>query len=175
MRPLLLGIGFVILVSVFFFLGRKNEPPPKSFKDTRDLINYLSAEAVKDAETQNHVHLDYGVESIKQVETVLGGIHDQYVKNQSSIAVNGLASAYGAYLGEVIRRTESNAHWETSDPVGGEKSYPLVWGTGNCFPMAWCYRRIINGDEDNVWIKYQVLKKHAAEPPPAPKQQPPRP
>jgi integrase len=56
------------------------------------------------------------------------------------------------------RRAELT-HLKRDDPVGGEKSYPIVWGGGHSYPMAWCYHRIVNGPEDNVWIKYRVLKE----------------
>ena len=128
---------------------------------TQDFIDFLSAEAMQDAQTESHVHLDYGVESIKQVESVLGSLHDLYAKNHSSVAVNALAMAYGAYIGEVIRKSEPNVRWEKSDTVGGEKSYPLVWAGGHAYPMAW-YRRIVHGDEDNVWNKYQAIKERAS-------------
>lgn len=43
-------------------------------------------------------------------------------------------------------------------PVGGEKSYPMHWRGGASFVCAWCYRRITNGDEDNMWLKYEAIK-----------------
>jgi hypothetical protein len=166
MRPFLLAMGFLIVVGASsFFLAHKKSPPQGTFKNPQDVIDFLSTEAVKDADSQSHVHLDYSVESIKRVESMLGGIHDQYVNDPSSIAVNGLASAYGAYLGKVIRKTEPDVKWETNDSVGGDKSYPLIWGAGHSYPMAWCYRRIVDGDSDNVWVKYQVLKERASQPP----------
>ena len=97
MRPFLLAIGLLIVVAALFFLARKQTPSQQTFKNTQDFIDYLSTEAVKDAESQSHVHLDYSIESIKQAEGILGSLHEQYVKNHSSIAVTGLASAYGAY------------------------------------------------------------------------------
>jgi hypothetical protein len=63
-------------------------------------------------------------------------------------------------IGEVIRRTETNVRWERDHPVMGEKAYPLHWGKGDSFPMGWCEKRIVNGDEDNVWVKYTVLKQN---------------
>jgi hypothetical protein len=93
------------------------------------------------------------------VEQILGELHDKYVRDHSSISADGLGSAYGAYIGEVVRRSEPGAKWERDDPVGGEKSYPIIWGGGHSYPMAWCYRRIVNGPEDNVWVKYRVLKQ----------------
>jgi hypothetical protein len=136
MRPLLLAIGLLIVVGASsFFLAHKKSPPQRTFQNTQDVIDFLSAEAVKDAESQSHVHLDYSVASIRRVESILGGIHDQYMKNPSSIAVNGWASAYGAYLGQVMRKTEPDVKWETSDLVGGNKSYPQIWGGGH----SWFY------------------------------------
>jgi hypothetical protein len=46
--------------------------------------------------------LDYAVDSIKKFEDLLGKLHDQYSQNSASVSVEGLGSAYGAYLGEVI-------------------------------------------------------------------------
>jgi hypothetical protein len=114
---------------------------------------------VKDAQDNSHVNLDYTPDSIQKVEQILAALHDKYVKDHSSISPNGLGSAYGAYIGEVIRRSEPGAKWERDDPVGGEKSYPIIWGGGHSYPMAWCYHRIVNGPEDNVWVKYRVLKQ----------------
>jgi len=91
-------------------------------------------------------------------------LHDQYAKSPTSIRVTGLASGYGAYIGEVIRKSDASARWESSDEVGGDKSYPLICGAGHLYPMAWCYRRIVNGDEDNVWVKYATLNENSPKP-----------
>jgi len=165
---LLVLCAFAVLMFAAWRFQVKSAPSPKTFQTTQDFIDFLSAEAVKDAETESHVRLDYTVDSIRKVEDILGGLHDQYAKNPSSIAAKGLATAYGAYIGEVIRKTDPNAKWEKGDAVGGEKSYPLIWGAGTSYPMAWCYHRIVNGAEDNVWIKYRVLKEHASRSQPKP-------
>lgn len=167
MRPPRLVVYVLIAMSAWTCLAQ-SPPVQKPLKTVQGFIDFLSAEAVKDAQTESHVHLDYTVESIKRVEGVLGDLHDLYAKNHSSVAVDALAMAYGAYIGEVIRKTEPNVRWEKSDEVGGEKSYPLVWAGGHAYPMAWCYRRIVNGDEDNVWNKYQGIKERASETNPKP-------
>jgi len=66
--------------------------------------------------------------------------------------------AFGAYIGEVIKRGESGATWGRDDPVGGARSYPLHCHAGTLYVCAWCYRRITNGEEDNVWDKYRVVR-----------------
>jgi hypothetical protein len=42
------------------------------------------------------------------------------------------------------------------DPVGGPRSFP-IYSKGQSFPAAWCFRRLTNGPEDNVWHKLQIL------------------
>jgi hypothetical protein len=163
-------VAIAVIFAMRFLSGkRKKKSSEKKFKNPDEFVQWLASEAVNDASQQNHVELDYSIESIQRVDDVLGGLHKQYVKNASSVVVNGLATTYGAYLGEVIRRSEPGAKWKRDDPVGGEKSYPISWGGGHSYPMAWCYRRIVNGSEDNVWAKYQALKdRRSKSPSPAP-------
>jgi len=147
-----------VIGGALWLRSRANARP--KLENTEQFVEWLADGAVKDASENNHVNLDYSVESIKKVEQILGGLHDQYVKNPASVSVKGLGSAYGAYVGEVIRRSEPNAHWLREDEMG-EKTYPIVWGPtgqGHSYPMAWCVHRIENGAEDNVWFKYYALK-----------------
>jgi hypothetical protein len=125
---------------------------------TEAFIGVASDQAVADAAKCDHITLDYSVASLKQVDEILGRVHENYLKNPSSMSVRGLAAEYGAYVGEVIRRHEGNAYWTRDSQFAGEKSYPLHWNTGESYPLAWCERRITDGDEDSIWIKYSVLK-----------------
>ncbi len=125
---------------------------------SEDFIGYACGQAVADAQTYDHVTLDYSIGSLKQVDEILGRVHENYVKNSSSISVRGLSAEYGAYVGEVIRRNEPNAYWTRDSKVAGEKSYPLHWNKGESYPFAWCARRITDGEGDSIWIKYSVLK-----------------
>ncbi len=153
-------LSLVAVGGAFWFRAHAKAHSERKFGSTDEFVQWLASEAVKDAREQNHIKLDYSVESIKTVDQILGSLHDQYTKDPSKISVKGLGSAYGAYIGEVIRRSEPGAHWERDDELG-EKSYPIIWGpgTGHSYPMAWCYRRILNGDEDNVWVKYSAIKE----------------
>jgi hypothetical protein len=155
-----IALVLLILAVSFFLYVRKKPTAERKFNNTQEFIDFLASAAVKDAREQNHLDLDYSSESIEKVEQILGNLHELYVKSPSSISANGLGSAYGAYIGEVIRRAEPGARWERDDEVGGEKSYPIIWGagSGHSYPMAWCYHRIVNGSEDNVWLKYMLLK-----------------
>jgi hypothetical protein len=123
-------------------------------------VQWLADGAVRDADSNQHIKLDYSPESVKSVEHILGKLHEMYVRNPASISVRGLSAAYGAYIGEVIRRSETGVHWERDHPVFGEKSYPLYWGKGVSNPLGWCQKRIIDGEDDDVWVKYSILKQN---------------
>jgi hypothetical protein len=157
----LIALLLLVLAGSSFWYFRKKPTVERKFNSTQELIDFLASAAVKDAREENHVNLDFSSESIEKVEQILSNLHDIYVKNPSSISANGLGSAYGAYIGEVIKRAEPGARWERDDEVGGEKSYPIIWGagSGHSYPMAWCYHRIVNGPEDNVWVKYKILRE----------------
>lgn len=161
MRPVLPAV--CVLVGIAWSYLAANSPLQKPAKTTQGFIDFLSAEAIKDADTESHVHLDYTVESIKKVEGILRDLHALYAKDHSSVAVDALAMAYGAYVGEVIRKTEPDVTWEKSDSGNAEKSPTLIWAGWQSYPMAWCYRRIVNGDEDNIWVKYQALKERVSQ------------
>lgn len=157
----LISVAVAVLAIGITVVRRARQSEAPTFANTDQFIQYMAAQAVSDARQQDHVNLDYSVESIKTVDQVLGRLHDQYAKDPSSVSATGLGSAYGAYVGEVIRRSERGAKWERDDPVAGEKSYPLIWAAGRSFPMTWCYHRIVNGAEDDIWFKYAVLKNKA--------------
>jgi len=162
-RSAAIALVLLLTASGLYLFIQKKKASPRQFKSTDEFVQWLAGEAVKDAREQNHVELDYSVASIEKVEEVLAKLHDQYVQNPSSVAPKGLGSAYGAYVGEVIRKTEPGARWERDDPVGGEKSYPIIWRSRHSYPMAWCYRRIVNGPEDNIWLKYRLLKEQRSQ------------
>jgi len=164
---LLVAVVVLGLIALVLHLAKRRRSPQETdFKTTAELMMHLAAEAVADAAKKNDISLDYTIESIERVEIVLSKLHDQYITANASLSVDGLAMAYGAYIGEVIRRTELGSTWERDHSVAGERSYPIHWGGGESFPCAWCFKRITNGPEDNVWHKYLVLKNQRMATPP---------
>ncbi len=59
----------------------------------------------------------------------------------------------------MIRRTHGG-HREKEDTATGQ-SLPLQWERGTSFPATWCDKRIRNGEEDTIWLKYEVLTSPA--------------
>lgn len=156
-RPIIgLLIAVAIIAGILWLRTRRARPI--EFRSTQELMTWLAQQAVEAARDNDRVELDYSPESIEKVEQVLAGLHDQHKAGRLSAGVNGLAMAYGGYIGEVIRRAEPGSKWEQDHHVAGPKSYPIHWRGGESFPMTWAHKRIINGPEDNVWHKYLVLK-----------------
>jgi hypothetical protein len=151
-----LAIGFAI--GLFQIAQEQQAKKHPKLATTDQFISYACDHAIADAESYDHIRLDYSVASLKQVDQILGRVHEAYARNSSSVSISGLSAEYGAYVGEVIRRNEPNAYWTRDSKIMGEKSYPLHWNGGESYPFAWCSKRITSGDEDSIWIKYSALK-----------------
>ena len=149
-------------IGVFRIARERAAQRHPSIATTEQFISYACDQALADADRYDHIRLDYSVSSLKQVDLILGQIHDQYAKNPASISLSGMSVEYGAYVGEVIRRNEPGAYWSRDSQAMGEKAYPIHWAAGESYTFAWCSRRITDGEGDNVWIKYSALKERSS-------------
>ena len=155
-RGLVIALLVGCTLGVWKLVQQRGQGAP-SFATTEEFIGFASQNALTDAATYEHIQLDYSVDSLQQVDKILGHVHESYAKNPSSIHLRGVAAEYGAYVGEVIRRNQPNVYWTRDSKVMGEKVYALHWKAGESYPFTWCSERITNGDEDSIWIKYSVL------------------
>jgi len=104
-----------------------------------------------------NVTLDYSVESVKQVEQILGSIHNEYKKTHSEEGLQGIAFEFGAYIVKVIEHNFGPAEWQCDHKSMGENTFPLLWHNSTLFPVEWCKKRIFDGSGDDVWIKFKVF------------------
>ena len=121
--------------------------------------------AVAHAKVSYGIDLDFTPESVRLVEQILEDIHDKNGKGLwrrllgrglSGDAAAKLARMYGSYVGESLLRTWGG-RWEKDHAVAGAGSYPIFCRGNESFPLGWCYKRLMNGPEDNVWHKVLVL------------------
>ena len=118
---------------------------------------YFATEATKWVRQDKGIDLDYSMGSIKVVEEQLGGLSQRVDKSNPQKGMLGQAMGYGAYIGEVVRKRYGGT-WAVDHPVAGARSYPLTTKSNRViFPVGWCWKRIINGDEDNVFLKAEML------------------
>ncbi len=125
--------------------------------DAMELKESMSALAERIASEAFAKRLDYSIESVQAVETILAALHDEYVKTHSEDGLHGIALEFGAYLVKLIEHNFGPVDWTRDHADFGQDSFPLDWRGRTLFPVAWCLKRIIDGSGDNVWSKFKIL------------------
>ena len=123
--------------------------------------------AVEHARKYWSTELDFSPTSVEDIELILARMHESiprrfyqrlYKRGPTPGQMATLSLAYGAYLGEVIRRKFGGA-WMMED-VNGEPAVALVFTPqAKIFPPAKVWKRLNDGEEDNVWSFYQLLSE----------------
>jgi len=116
----------------------------------------MTGNAIKMAEGFE-INLDYSDESIQKVEEILAKINAHFINAQSDEGLSGIAFGFAGYIVTVIEKNHGAGKWEKDHKEAGADTFPFHWKGGTIFPYAWCMKRIIDGDSDNVWFKYQAL------------------
>lgn len=179
LRQLFLVFLAAVLVMTVAKMLRRRQASAEREHDPNVAVPIVAEEAVRWAAAKG-VTLDYSPESVERVEPLLAELHERHAKGDlPRDDVVKYAVRYGAYIGEVIRRRH-NGRWAVDHDVAGPGSFPIRWGDGQeSFPVGWCGKRIINGEEDNVWFKFRMIVldegvaiKNLAEEQPPPEEQP---
>lgn len=154
-------IVVLVLASVSVLAWWMSHRRSSSKLSARDVIAEMqlrASQAVEEASSKHHVKLDFTPESVERVESILADLHDTH--RRSSIDDQKLvkeALKWGGYIGEAIKR-QRTSEWAVDSAVGGPGSFPIVYADEDeSFPVRWCYKRIVNGAEDNVWHKFEIL------------------
>jgi len=132
------------------------KPPPR-FKNPDEMMEYMAHQTTRWVKNDRDIKLDYSIESIKIVEQELSRISQEVDKGKPQEGTFGIAIGHGAYVGECLRRKYGGA-WAYDHAVGGKQSFPLALKEGpTLFPVTWCYKRLIGGEEHNV---YETLNQY---------------
>jgi hypothetical protein len=154
-------VALIIVLAVANFAWyrlRRPSTPQLTRQDVAEEMKLRAKLAVDTAATDFDVTLDYTPASIEKVEGILARIHDQHSASPLERAqLTKQALKWGAYVGEVIK-TQKRSEWALDSAVGGPGSLPIVYDNkSESFPVRWCYNRIVNGREDNVWHKFTII------------------
>jgi hypothetical protein len=161
-RFVLIAAVVVVLVVVVAALRLRRGATGSLGSGMEGIMQGFADQAVLMADKGDGISLDYSPASIEKVEQALGKSYEEGQRLNSSAAAKPIAIFFGAYIGEVIRRSEPDSGWLPEQAVGKERLYPLRWLGGEHFPVDWCYRRLVNGPQDSVWVKYTTLKQQGA-------------
>lgn len=122
----------------------------------------LTGLAVQVAKENFGVTLDFSHQSVRDVERILGQLHEDYKRTKKEEGLRGLAAEFAAYIITVIERNTEKGVWEADDRRVGPGTLPFHWRGTTIFPYGWCLKRIYDGDADNVWVKYEAFVLKAA-------------
>jgi hypothetical protein len=134
-----------------------------------DMMVAYAQDAVDMANANFGEQLDYSESSIRGVESCLKNLHESLPKGffgrlfgrgPSPEQIETVAKMFGAYVGEVFRK-HHGGEWILDDQISAEGRVLAVQHSsgGKFFPPAKVFKRLANGDEDNVWIFYQILTR----------------
>ena len=112
-----------------------------------------------------HAQLDYSENSLMEVETILDRLaREMPASRPSSDDVSELCKVWGSYLGEVVRR-RFGGDWSIETYPGRQFATLTLTVDGNkLFPSMKVHRRLTEGESDNVWSFYKMVKTKLGNP-----------
>jgi hypothetical protein len=132
-------------------------------EDVVKYANHLSSKAVEYGKSFSK-RLDFSSDSIKDIEEIL----DYYSNDLKKAPPNekpthkqiwSMASIWGAYIGEVIKkRINNNCEWSTEEFMGSNVLH-LKIVSDRIFPLDKAYKRLVNGKEDNICSFFDTITK----------------
>jgi hypothetical protein len=112
-------------------------------------------EAVQTALNFN-ARLDYSEKSLLEVETILDRLAAAPLSPSDDMTET--CKMWGSYLGEVVRR-RFGGEWSFETYPGKQfATLTLSVGANKLFPTMKVHRRLTQGQDDNVWSFYQMVK-----------------
>jgi hypothetical protein len=111
-------------------------------------------QAVQKAREFN-AQLDYSENSLMEVEAILAQLARQTPEGD---AAGEACKMWGSYLGEVVRR-RFGGEWSVETYPGKQfATLTLSIGGNKLFPTMKIHRRLTQGEDDNVWSFYKMIK-----------------
>jgi hypothetical protein len=152
-------ISICLGIAMLFATACRQAPQRDPLKNIDEYMASLSAQAVKRAGSSYGVNLDYSPDSVKEVEKILATKYElQKTHPMTETEKADAANLWGAYIGEVMKRMHP-AHWTRDSTAAGKDALPIVFNDSGeeSYPCTWVYHRLVNGDEDNVWVKFHFI------------------
>jgi hypothetical protein len=103
--------------------------------------------------------LDFSENSLMEVEAILAQLaREMPARKPSSDDVTEICKMWGSYFGEVVRR-RFGGEWSIETYPGKEFATLTLSVKGNkLFPSIKVHRRLTEGESDNVWSFYKMIK-----------------
>src|SRR5579864_5331919 len=114
-----------------------------------------------------HSQLDYSENSVMELESILNTLSREMPGSKPSDEdVSEICKVWGSYLGEVVRR-RFGGEWSIETYPGKQfATLTLSVNGSRLFPSIKVHRRLTEGEGDNVWEFYRMVKARMEEHPP---------
>jgi hypothetical protein len=133
--------------------------------DSVDAMVRTYAEQAVTLAHEFNAQLDYSENSLMEVETILGRLaREMPASKPSPEDVSEICKVWGCYLGEVVRR-RFGGDWSIETYPGKQFATLTLTVDGNkLFPSMKVHRRLTEGEGDDVWSFYKMVKGKLAKP-----------
>lgn len=133
-------------------------PENKSHESVTAMTSAYAEKAVAMAREFN-AQLDYSENSLLEVETILAQLAREMPSTRPATEdVAEICKMWGSYLGEVVRR-RFGGEWSIETYPGKQfATLTLNVGGGKLFPSMKIHRRLTEGEGDNLWSFYKMVK-----------------
>jgi len=130
----------------------------------RELYKKLAPEIVADS-AKYHIRLDYTIDSLKAVDTVLAALHKEYIElskdmtEETETGYLGYAEMLGCYMLAVVDKQGTPGRLTVvTDEFG--TAYGFTFQSGAfCDFVSWCRKAILNGNSDAVYPKFAFFSR----------------
>jgi hypothetical protein len=130
-----------------------------SYPDLGAMMGGYADGAVETAKKEYRHTLDFSAESITDLDEIL-----VLAGEDPNIDLDFESRLWGSYLGEVLRRRYAGS-WEMTQYPGGQAAVPAVEVRGSrLFPLMKVYRRLTNGEEDDLRSFYTMVTDRLGNP-----------
>lgn len=129
-----------------------------SYDSVGEMVHSYAEQAVTLAHSFN-AQFDYSENSLMELESILSSLaREMRASKPSDDDVSELCKVWGSYLGEVVRR-RFGGEWSIETYPGKQFATLTLNVNGNkLFPSMKVHRRLTEGENDNVWRFYRMVK-----------------
>jgi len=129
--------------------------------ETHESVDAMVASYAEKAVAAGHTYsskLDYSEDSIQTVEKILAQVAHELPGKSAPDDLSELCKMWGSYLGEVVRR-RFGGEWTIETYPGRQFATLTLNIKGNrLFPSMKVHRRLTEGENENVWSFYKMIK-----------------
>ena len=142
--------------------GTVREPVKLEMMETHDSVGSMTEAYAQQAviiAQEFNARLDYSENSLMELESILSQLAlDLPPGGPSTDELTEMCKMWGCYFGEVVRR-RFGGDWSIDTYPGKQFATLTLTVAGNrLFPSMKIHRRLTEGEADNVWSFYKMVK-----------------